>query len=55
MANNITTELVGLRCKFCGKVLLKCKQGSILEIEIKCPKCGQVNKPYVDTIAWERQ
>lgn len=43
--------VTALRCKFCGKVLLKCKTKSILEIEIKCNKCGQINRPHVDVIA----
>ncbi|MEA3224216.1 MAG: Com family DNA-binding transcriptional regulator [Thermodesulfobacteriota bacterium] len=28
-----------IRCKKCGRLLMK---GEIIEVEIKCPKCGYV-------------
>jgi len=31
------------RCKFCHKLLFK-GRNNMYDIEIKCPKCGKINK-----------
>ena len=34
------------RCKKCGKLLFKYKNGVIIEVEIKCDRCGTMNNPH---------
>lgn len=39
------------RCKYCKKILFKHNNRNILEIEIKCSKCGKINTTHVDPVA----
>jgi len=47
----IEQKLREIRCRKCNRLLMK---GDVLQIEIKCPKCGYIQKLRADGVLGEK-
>ena len=47
----IEQKLREIRCRKCNRLLMK---GHVLQIEIKCPKCGYIQKLRADGLSGEK-
>ena len=47
----INQKLSEIRCRKCNRLLMK---GDVLQIEIKCPKCGYMQKLRADGVLGEK-